>query len=70
LTSDFHMAHLVFERGLGVPSGVVLTRDVPSSLAENVQLIVTLMERSDMTFDGHFTVVNRERMGQRLLPAP
>ena len=69
LTFDLDMGHLVFERALGVPPGVLLIRDVPSSLAETVQLIITLLERSDITFDGHFTVVTRERIRQRPLPA-
>ena len=69
VTFDLDMGHLLFERGLGVPPGVVLIRDVAGSLAETVQLIVTLLERSDITFDGHFTVVTRERIRQRPLPA-
>ena len=33
------------------PPSAVLTRDAVSSLAETVQLIVTLLDRSDITFD-------------------
>jgi predicted nuclease of predicted toxin-antitoxin system len=69
LTLDLDMGHLVFERGLGVPPGVILIRDVPASLADAVQIIVSLLERPDMTFDGNFTVVTRERIRQRPLPA-
>jgi len=60
---------LVFERRLGVPAGVILFRDVPPTLADTVQLIVALLDRPDLTFDGNFTVVSRERIRQRPLPA-
>ena len=69
LTFDLDMGHLIFERGLEVPPGVILIRDVPPSLAETVRLITTLLQRSDIGFDGHFTVVTRERIRQRPLPA-
>ena len=70
VTFDLDMGHLLFARGLGVPPGVVLIRDAAASLAETVQLIVTLVDRSDITFDGYFTVVSRDRIRQRPLPAP
>jgi len=69
LTLDLDMGHLLFERSLEVPPGVILIRDLPARLADAVQLIVSLLERPDLTFDGHFTVVSRERIRQRPLPA-
>lgn len=70
VTFDLDMGQLLFERGFGAPPGIVLIRDVPASLAETVQLIVALLERSDITLDGQFTVVSRERIRQRPLPPP
>ena len=69
LTFDLDMGQLVFERRLGVPAGVILFRDVPPTLADTVQLIVALLDRPDLTFDGQFTVVTAERIRQRPLPA-
>jgi predicted nuclease of predicted toxin-antitoxin system len=70
VTFDLDMGQLLFERGLGAPPGVVLIREVAASLAETVELIVALLDRSDITFDGQFTVVSRERIRQRPLPPP
>jgi len=71
LTFDLDMGQLVFafDRRLGVPAGVILFRDVPPTLADTVQLIVALLDRPDLTFDGQFTVVTAERIRQRPLPS-
>lgn len=68
LTFDLDMGQLVFERRLAGPPGIVVFRDVPPTLADTVQLIVTLFQRQDLTFDGQFTVVTGERIRQRPLP--
>ena len=69
LTFDLDMGQLVFERRLGVPPGIIVIRDVPSTLVDTVQLIVALLDRQDLTFEGQFTVVTGERIRQRPLPA-
>jgi hypothetical protein len=69
LTFDLDMGQLVFERRLGVPAGIIVFRDLPPTLAGTVQLIVALLERRDLTFEGHFTVVAVDRIRQRPLPA-
>lgn len=68
LTFDLDMGQLVFERRLGVQSGIIVFRDVPPALAETVQLIVALFDRQDLRFDGHFTVVTGDRIRQRPMP--
>ncbi len=69
LTFDLDMGQLVFEQRLGVPPGIIVIRDVPPTLAETVQLIVALLDRQDLTFEGHFTVVTGDRIRQRPLPS-
>jgi predicted nuclease of predicted toxin-antitoxin system len=47
LTFDLDMGQLVFERRLGVPPGIIVIRGVPPTLADTVQLIIALRDRSD-----------------------
>lgn len=69
LTFDLDMGQLVFERRLGAPPGIIVFREAPPTLADTVQLIVALLDRNDLTFDGQFTVVTGDRIRQRPLPA-
>lgn len=69
LTFDLDMGQLVYERRLGAPPGIILFRQVPPTLADTVQLIVTLLDRRDLTFDDRFTVISGDRIRQRPLPA-
>ncbi len=46
-----------------------MIRDVPPTLHETVQIIVALLDRQDLTFEGHFTVVTGDRIRQRPLPS-
>ena len=68
LTFDLDMGQLVFERRLGVPPGIIVFRDLPPTLAATVQFMVTLLNRSDLTFEGSFSVVTGDRVRQRPLP--
>lgn len=69
LTFDLDVGQLVFERRLGAPPGIIVFREVPPTLADTVQLIVTLLDRQDLTFEDQFTVVAGDRIRQRPLPA-
>lgn len=68
LTFDRDLGQLVFERRLRAPAGVILFRDAPATLADTVRLILALVDRQDLTFEGHFTVVTTDRIRQRPLP--
>lgn len=67
-----HDVHTIQEQLPGASDEDVLaaTRAQARILAETVELIVTLLNRSDIAFDGQFTVVSRERIRQRPLPPP
>jgi hypothetical protein len=69
LTFDLDMGQLVFERRLAAPAGIIVFRDVPSTLGATVQLLVAVLDRQDLTFEGLFTVVAGDRIRQRPLPA-
>jgi predicted nuclease of predicted toxin-antitoxin system len=69
LTFDLDMGQLIFERRLGAPTGIIVFREVPPTLADTVELITALLDRQDLTFEGHFTVVTLDRIRQRPLPA-
>ncbi|MEX2156696.1 MAG: DUF5615 family PIN-like protein [Gemmatimonadales bacterium] len=69
LTFDLDMGQLVFERRLDAPSGIIVFRDIPPTLAETVQLIVALLDRQDLRFEDQFTVITGDRIRQRPLPA-
>jgi predicted nuclease of predicted toxin-antitoxin system len=68
LTFDLDVGQLVFERRFGATPGVILLREVPPTLADMVQRIVALLDRQDLTFEGHFTVITADRIRQRPLP--
>jgi hypothetical protein len=48
---------------------VVLVLRVPSGLSETTAFVLGLLQRQDLTFEHRFTVVTRERVRQRSLPA-
>jgi predicted nuclease of predicted toxin-antitoxin system len=69
LTFDLDIGGLIFETRLPAPPGVVLIRYVPPRLNETTAFILGLLRRQDLAFDRRFTVVTRERLRQRPLPA-
>lgn len=69
LSFDLDMGGLIFERRLPAPAGVVLIRYVAPRLSETTAFIIALLQRQDLVFDHYFTVVTRERIRQRPLPA-
>jgi predicted nuclease of predicted toxin-antitoxin system len=69
LTFDLDVGGLIYETRLPAPAGVVLVRRVPSGLSETTALVLGLLQRQDLTFEHRFTVVTRERVRQRSLPA-
>lgn len=68
LTFDRDFGALAYRSGMISPAGVVLLRIVPNTPEEPGLLLLDLMTRSELTFEGQFTVVDHERVRQRQLP--
>jgi predicted nuclease of predicted toxin-antitoxin system len=69
VTFDRDFAALAFKHALPAAAGVVLLRFVPISPDEVAALLLDLVGDEGLTFSGKFTVVDRERVRQRLLPS-
>lgn len=69
LTFDRDFGELIFARGESGRPGVVLLRFVPASPTEPGALMSELLDRSDFTLAGFFTVVDRDHVRQRRLPS-
>jgi len=67
LTFDRDYGELIFKRKLPVPPGVIYLRFVPSHPTETAELLQQLFDRNEITFQGFFTVVDRENIRQRKL---
>ncbi len=68
LTFDRDYGSLLYQRGLPAPGGIVYFRFVPSSLEESAEYLLALLERSELSLLGMFTVAERDRVRQRPLP--
>ena len=65
LTFDRDFGMLVYRAGVEAPSGVVLFRFVPASPEEPSEVLLALLERPELEFEGYFSVIDRERVRQR-----
>jgi len=68
LTFDRDYGELIFKKQLPVPPGVIYLRFVPKHPSETADLLQQLFDRDEITFDGFFTVIDRESIRQRKLP--
>lgn len=68
VTFDRDFGELVFARGSSGGSGVILLRFVPRTPLEPAELLLALVAEPGFTFDGYFTVVDRDHVRQRALP--
>ena len=67
VTFDRGFGALAFKRGVSAPAGILLLRFVPVTPEEPATVLLDLLSDSRLTFSGKFTVVDRERVRQRLL---
>jgi predicted nuclease of predicted toxin-antitoxin system len=68
ITFDRDFGELVFARGSPAFPGVIYLRFIPHSPTEPAELLAELAARSDLTFAGFFTVLDRAHLRQRALP--
>lgn len=69
LTFDRDYGELIFHRGLPIPAGVIYLRFDPASPEEPAEVILLSLLVSELTFEGQFTVVQRDHIRQRALPS-
>jgi predicted nuclease of predicted toxin-antitoxin system len=67
ITFDRDFGALAFEQALSAPAGILLLRFVPITPDEPAAILIDLFNDPGLTFLGRFTVVNRERVRQRML---
>jgi predicted nuclease of predicted toxin-antitoxin system len=65
LTLDRDFGMLVYRAGVEAPNGVILFRFVPASPEEPSEVLLALLERPELEFEGYFSVIDRERVRQR-----
>ena len=68
LTFDRDYGELIYRRGLSAPTGVIYFRFIPETPEEVAEYLLKLIEISGLRLEGRFTVVERDRVRQRLLP--
>jgi predicted nuclease of predicted toxin-antitoxin system len=69
LTFDRDYGDLIFRQQVTPPPGIIYLRLVPTSPEEPGGILSELLDRTDITFDGQFTVVSRRELRQRELPS-
>lgn len=68
LTFDRDFGELVFRRGAAGEPGVIYCRFVPRTPTEAGELLVRLAREPGVSFEGQFTVVDRDHVRRRRLP--
>ncbi|CAN5201223.1 hypothetical protein BH24GEM2_BH24GEM2_14700 [soil metagenome] len=67
ITFDRDFGELIYRRGVPAPSGVIYLRLIPAGPEEAGPLLLDLLALQILQLEGHFTVVERERIRQRPL---
>jgi predicted nuclease of predicted toxin-antitoxin system len=70
LTFDRDYGDLIFRQQVASPPGIIYLRLVPTSPEEAGEIVMELLARTEIRFDGQFTVVSRRELRQRALPLP
>lgn len=67
LTFDADYGELIYQKRMAVPAGLVFLRFAPKNPAEPGKLLLMLLEQGGTELEGHFTVLERDRIRQRSL---
>ena len=68
LTFDRDYGELIYRRRLPIPTGVIYLRFDPMTPREPGERLLALLMVREITLEGNFTVVERDRVRQRPLP--
>ena len=67
ITFDRDFGELVYHRGSAVPAGIIYLRLSPADPEEAGRVLLDLFTVQELRFEGHFTVVDTDRIRQRPL---
>jgi predicted nuclease of predicted toxin-antitoxin system len=67
ITFDRDFGELVYHRGSAVPAGIIYLRLSPADPEAAGRVLVNLFALEELQFEGHFTVVDTDRIRQRPL---
>jgi predicted nuclease of predicted toxin-antitoxin system len=67
-TFDRDYGELIYRRGLPVPLGIVHLRLAPAYPEQAAEVVIGLGDIVGLTLEGHYTVIDPERIRQRPLP--
>jgi predicted nuclease of predicted toxin-antitoxin system len=67
VTFDRDFGELVYRRGTIVPFGIIYLRLSPADPNEAGEVLAKLLRMPELTFEGRFTVVDKDRVRQRPL---
>ena len=70
LTFDRDYGELIYLRRLPMPSGVIYLCFDPITPQEPGEQVLALLTMAEIALEGKFTVAERDRVRQRLLPKP
>lgn len=68
LTFDRDYGELIYRRGLPAPLGVIHLRFAPAYPEQAADVVLGLGNVAGLTLEGHYTVIDPERIRQRPLP--
>ncbi len=69
LTFDRDYGELIFKKGLPSPPGIIFFRFIPKSPEEPAECLNLLLQISELTLEGKFSVVDQDKVRQRSLPS-
>ena len=69
VTFDRDFGEIVFRLGASGQPGVIYCRFVPDTPIEFGELLLRMVRESGATFHGYFTVIHRDHVRRRALPA-
>ncbi|HSA32291.1 MAG TPA: DUF5615 family PIN-like protein [bacterium] len=67
LTFDADYGELIYQKRMAVPAGLVFLRFMPKNPGEPAKILLMLLEKARTELEGHFTVLERDRIRQRPL---
>ena len=68
LTFDRDYSGVIYERQLPPPLAIIYFRFTPSAPEEAAEMLMELLKEEEIILNGRFTVIERGRIRQRLLP--
>ncbi len=68
LTFDRDYGELIYRHKFSAPTAIVYFRFDPKTPEEPANILLNVLKQKEISIEGKFTVIERNRMRQRLLP--